>query len=564
MSGYLWTILLDVSNYRLSLLSLDQSVERPRSESLSTLEPSILEREQEGEEVPKEAARCRSYSTQMLLESTPERRKQELGMGTSLEFPRTAAFGLEQPVQQMEQMAKRALLTRPVPRVPESNQPAELSPTKALSSPGFAELPGTPTNKPQSPSKAQGTKDLVKEILQNSGQRYTSNYPITPKTRAFDYTPPKNTLEKQSDLGNGAQEITPVIQLDALPNPQVCTVAPTKNILQAGDWQPITTKTSLPKKATRTTMEQCVQEGAVSGSAQRTSAPPTVQDDQQPTEAVRQQRPNSGSFRFSISSAWDRPKASSFTGGVEGGSARAEDTVNKTPSNHKLQEPLTVRMEEIPLNKQSVTKTEENLVVKSPSSLQLLQHPAGSLGVAKSKELPWCAEQSTMKKRVTEESMKSEQVLGKLGGGSEVKEVQEGKSMGEEDTQGRTSFGVKLRSTSLSLRYRSDIAQSEQTHKGHIAEFGPPSPPAQPPPAKLAISEEQRPRALHSPRLDEEEWDSSTDNVNTKPPFLRAPPSQNPDRLPPLVAPSQPPSTPLREKIECFKQGGKAHRALCF
>ncbi|XP_023664177.1 uncharacterized protein cracdla isoform X2 [Paramormyrops kingsleyae] len=532
------------------------SVERPRSESLSTLEQAILEREQEGEEVPKEAARCRSYSTQMLLESTPERRKQELGMGASLEFPRTAAVDLEQPVQQMEQVAKRALLPRPVPRVPESSQPAELSPTKVLSSPGFAELPGTPTNKPQSPSKAQGTKDLVKEILQNSGQRYSSNYPVTPKTRASDYTPPKNTLQKQGDLGNGAQEMTPAIQLDPSPNPQLCTVAPTKNILQSGDWQPIITKTSLPKKATPTTMEQCVQEGAVSRSAQRTSAPPTVQDDQQPTEAVRQQRPNSGSFRFSISSAWDRPRTSSFSGGVEGGSARAEDMVNKTPSNHKFQEPLTARMEEIPL--QSVTKTEENLVVKSPSSIQLLQQPAGSLGVAKSKELPWSAEQSTMKKRVTEESVKSGQVLGKSGGGSDIKEVQEGKSTGEEDTQGRTSFGVKLRSTSLSLRYRSDIAQSEQTHKGHIAEFGPPSPPAQPPPAKLAISEEQWPRALHSPRLDDEEWDSSTDNVNTKPPFLRKPPSQNPDRLPPLVAPSLPPSTPLREKIECFKQG-----ALC-
>ncbi|XP_048855295.1 CRACD-like protein isoform X2 [Brienomyrus brachyistius] len=539
------------------------SVERPRSESLNTLEKAILEREQEGDEVPKEAARCRSYSTQMLLESNPERREQELEMETSLEFPKTAAVSLEQPVQQVEQVAKRALLPRPVPRVPESNQPAELSPAKVLSSPGFAELPGTPTNKPQSPSKAQGTKDLVKEILQNSGQRYSSNYPITPKTCASDYTPPKNTLQKQGDLGKQAQEMIPAIQLDPSPNPQLSTVAPTKNVLQSGERQPIIPKTSLPKKATPTTMEQCVQEDVVSGSAQRTSAPPTVQDDQQPIEAVRQQRPNSGSFKFSISSAWDRPRTSSFTGGVEGSSVSAEDTVNKTSSNHKLQEPLTARTEEIPLNKQSVTKLEEDLVVKSPSSIQLLQQPVGSLGAAKSKELPWSAEQSTMKKRVTEESVKSGQVQGKAGGGSEVKEVQESKSntmptTGEEDTQGRTSFGVKLRSTSLSLRYRSDIAQSEQTRKGRSAEVGPPSPPAQPPPAKLAISEELRPRAPHSPRLDDEEWDISTDNINTKPPFLRKPPSQNPDRLPPLVAPSLPPSTLPREKIECFKQG-----ALC-
>ncbi|KAL4656950.1 hypothetical protein GN956_G4674 [Arapaima gigas] len=576
------------------------SVHRPHSESFNDLECSVPEKEEEEEESDEEIFRCQSYSTQVLQSvdgsTSPEVRNASTVMVQSAEQETKrdsvvleGPFNIAGPLEPMGNVITNPLFLHPIPvslepfqageSKPETVTVSPVSPSTELQKPQ-AVVQEVVASKPPSPNQIQGAKDLIKEILQNSSQKHL---PTPSKSCVLEHTSLRDTALKQNqvsigvsappnikdNIGNGFWGRTRAVQSENPLNLQSIASPSTQTIFQSGDRTKISPlKKNIPGEAG---MQEC----STTGLVQHTLVPHSDPDNQQTPEPdkFRQQRPNSGSFKFSVSSAWDRPRASSFTGWVE----QPGPKTDKSSFSHKIQERYSVKQEEVksketPTNQVVALKSEESPVIKVPPNPKMHPQSAGYLEMAKPKDLLWTLEgKPTLRKDYTTfREVKAEtgdgagkpvQISGNSGGGKNIQEneLKNKQETSQEDTELKNSFGVKLRSTSLSLKYRSDVAQSEMISKRRSVEVCPPASPHGPAQASLLSPPPVRP-GVSKPTTNEDVESLFVETLSAKPPLPRKPQSQNSDSLASsaiLTLTSFDSSCRDREKNELFKSGDR-------
>uniref|UniRef100_UPI003AAD190B uncharacterized protein cracdla n=1 Tax=Centroberyx gerrardi TaxID=166262 RepID=UPI003AAD190B len=174
-------------------------------------------------------------------------------------------------------------------------------------------------------------------------------------------------------------------------------------------------------------------------------------------------RPGSGSFHFSITTAkcrdGERPRSGSFLGVVEQAGARPKTGGGPEVKSTPREEGALHKGPVVPWDRRDSLKKGEPVIPSKQATVD-----TGALE----------GEEVEDSQEAVEDAL-------------EAKEVQE-----EEE---KTTFGVKLRSTSLSLKFRSDAgaAHSDSKVKRHSAEMGSLIPPLAPysRPSKSVLSEEQ-------------------------------------------------------------------------
>ncbi|XP_043104288.1 flocculation protein FLO11 isoform X2 [Puntigrus tetrazona] len=183
-------------------------------------------------------------------------------------------------------------------------------------------------------------------------------------------------------------------------------------------------------------------------------------EDHAQTESIKRQRTVSGSFHFSVSSdrSQERPRTASFTGVVgHAGLKKEPSSPAKPPLNFKTERQVSSEVEKTikdPCANLPPTSKKEDKKDTSPraSDVEDSQDEKQEIGVE-------ATEGGLQEVEVAEEA---------------VEDVMEDVTVGKE-REATNAFGVKLRSTSLSLRFRLDKAPSEDRVKHHSASISPPA-----------------------------------------------------------------------------------------
>ncbi|XP_052003767.1 proteoglycan 4-like [Xyrauchen texanus] len=185
------------------------------------------------------------------------------------------------------------------------------------------------------------------------------------------------------------------------------------------------------------------------------------QEDHSQTKSTKQQRSVSGSFHFTVSSDKnrERPRTASFTGVVgQAGQTKEPPSPAKPPLNLKMQCQIIPQAEkrrqeqcaDIPPE----SKTEEIAAPNPAIPITFTNLPVNSqardVEESQDNEMQEIGVEA-MEVEVQEEVEEAEEA------GEDVTDVEDGK-----EREATNAFGVKLRYTSLSLRFRSDKAQKDR------------------------------------------------------------------------------------------------------
>ncbi|XP_059355701.1 mucin-2 [Carassius carassius] len=198
-------------------------------------------------------------------------------------------------------------------------------------------------------------------------------------------------------------------------------------------------------------------------------------EDHTQTESIKRQRTVSGSFHFNVSSdkSQERPRTASFTGVVgQTGLKKEPPTPAKPPLNIKIERQVSSQVEKtikgLSANFPQISKKEDKTdtfpVIPTKFTDLAKRHPRDP-DVEESQD----NEKQEIGVEATEEGVQEVEV-----GEEAVEDVMEDVSVGK-DREATNAFGVKLRSTSLSLKFRLDKAQSEDKEKHHSASISPPA-----------------------------------------------------------------------------------------
>ncbi|KAG7467499.1 hypothetical protein MATL_G00154190 [Megalops atlanticus] len=615
---------------------LPSSASRPRSESLNALDRPLPERdEEEDHEVPKETIRCRSYSTQVIrsgetlrdpalgklsLVSAPKPPEGSL-KGARTDLPRRESTGSQQLSHELPEPEGRVttnpLFLQPMPEGLDSPWARVSDPGSVTVSPLSATAESQKLEAVQeripikcpSVHQSQDGKDLVRDILSNSEQRNILNSTsasvgLVP-AKAPSLKPRQAEFEAQLSSGNRDSLKRSIQGLTQEPQEQLQSKHQPPAAPHAGKTPASLDKLSMSPRmsclkrgtATAATVEGVVKEASRPEPVQRITAPPTGQDDQMPVEGInhKTQRPTSGSFKFSISSSWDRPRGGSLKDKDEQAGARSMYGLgNKPPLEHGVQEQPLGRQEEVKPKMQSPiplsgSKMEGN-VSKASSISRWQEQPVAMPEEAKPKELsrkpPSFQERTNVQGRedrslrglnreAEDKDPKSGRVAVEAGGGVEdTKEANNSQSRSgqdgreEEERDERAAFGVKLRSTSLSLKYRSDSAKMEVKSKPCSVVVSTPNQPQNPQSSPIPQLSAKHPspqhqrdsasRSFHPLKNDSEDRGGLVANLSSKPALQK---KLNSDPLkfpadPPLTS-SSPPKSDSRDKERAgsFKHG---------
>ncbi|XP_026128086.1 flocculation protein FLO11-like [Carassius auratus] len=197
-------------------------------------------------------------------------------------------------------------------------------------------------------------------------------------------------------------------------------------------------------------------------------------EDHTQTESIKRQRTVSGSFHFNVSSdkSQERPRTASFTGVVgQAGLRKEPPTPAKPPLNIKIERQVSSQVEKTikGLSANLQISKKEDQTDTSPVI------PTKFTDLAKSRPRDPDVEESQNNEKqeigveATEEGVQEVEV-----GEEALEDVMEDVTEGK-DREATNAFGVKLRSTSLSLKFRLDKAQSEDKEKHHSASISPPA-----------------------------------------------------------------------------------------
>ncbi|XP_072542167.1 uncharacterized protein cracdla isoform X2 [Salminus brasiliensis] len=193
---------------------------------------------------------------------------------------------------------------------------------------------------------------------------------------------------------------------------------------------------------------------------QISSAPLPEQGDQLQKRSADHQKPVSGSFRFSVSSdkSHERHRTGSFTGVMAPTGAKRE------PAQEQLESVQARPIRKDPLSfteyQANETRAAGTLAVTRP------RDPTASISAGRERGDSQASESQETGVEATEEEVQEG-----IEEADEASEDLKGNDANEEEKEEeeRNAFGVKLRTTNLSLKFRTDKAQSELRVKQHSA-----------------------------------------------------------------------------------------------
>lgn len=200
-------------------------------------------------------------------------------------------------------------------------------------------------------------------------------------------------------------------------------------------------------------------------------------EDHTQTESIKRQRTVSGSFHFNVSSdkSQERPRTASFTGVVgQAGLQKEPPSPAKPPLNFKIERQVSSQVEKTikdPSANVPPTLKKEDKTDTSPVLPTKFTDLAKSRPCAPDVEESQDNEKQEIGVEATEEG---EQEVEVEVAEEAVEDVMEDVTVRKE-REATNAFGVKLRSTSLSLKFRLDKAQSDDRVKHHSASISPPA-----------------------------------------------------------------------------------------
>ncbi|KAK2905241.1 hypothetical protein Q8A67_007040 [Cirrhinus molitorella] len=420
---------------------------RARSESLNNLDQSLTTRE-EKEGTVKEIPRAHSYSSQVL-------RGERL---TTLQIKSPAPVSPLMSLQTSED-------SRKVTGEPENEQnilsTSPPSPSIRETTPAVTPVAKPPI--PVLPIDKKG-KGQVSEMLSSSKLLKNSQ-----STTVSTVSPSVTTTAEQCPVKDEKSNTVPIqTKMDTLSKYSVqnaanaaSTEAPT-NVICGVNLRPSSLRRNTPstdEKHESKTLQPVSTASAVS------------HEDHTQTESIKRQRTVSGSFHFSVSSDknQERPRTASFTGVVgQAGLKKEPPSPAKPPLNFRIERQVSSHVEkakkdqcaQVPPTSKKEDKTDTSSVI-----------PTKFTDLAKSRPRAPDVEEN-------QDNEKQEIAIEATEDG--VQEVEVAEEACEDVMEEATNaFGVKLRSTSLSLRFRLDKAQSGDRVKRHSVEGSAPiSPPA--------------------------------------------------------------------------------------
>ncbi|XP_016378839.1 mucin-5AC isoform X2 [Sinocyclocheilus rhinocerous] len=414
---------------------------RVRSESLNNLDRSLTTREEETS--VKEIPRARSYSSQVLRGerlTTPL-----MSLHTSGDIRQVSA----------EPEIERNILSTSPP------SPSLRETTPAASLVAKPPIPVVPIDK-----KGKGE---VSEMLSSSKLLKNTQSNIVSTVRPSVTTTPE--LSPVKDEKSNAVLIQTKMDKNSVQNAvnieksPASTHAPT-NVICGVNLRPSSLRRNIPStddKHESRTLQPVSTVSAVS------------HEDHTQTESIKRQRTVSGSFHFNVSSdkSQERPRTASFTGVVgQAGLKKEPPSPAKPPLNIKIEWQVSSQVEKTikgpsanlpPISKKE-DKTDTSPVIPTKFT-DLAKSRPRALDVEESQD----NEKQEIGVEATEEGVQEVEVAEEA-----VEDVMEDVTVGKE-REATNAFGVKLRSTSLSLKFRLDKAQSEDRVKHHSASISPPA-----------------------------------------------------------------------------------------
>ncbi|XP_036454864.1 mucin-17 isoform X2 [Colossoma macropomum] len=398
---------------------------RPRSESMNNLERPLTEsEEEEGAAVTKEMTRVRSYSSQLIRP------------GEVLSAPPIKSLLSASPLKSLVGAADGY----PSPAISWSE--GSISPTStSLQHPVLKQQ--TPTREAASSQKPEAAtaSSAVATIKKWSADLRES--PFSSKLKSAQEST-VSTVSSAEDHPTGQPLVFP----------------------QAAAGEVAQRPPSL-RKNTSPSDDKVVERNLQQIS---TTPPPGHDEVQLRKESANWQRPISGSFHFSSAKGHERQRTGSFTGGVAQSGAKREPAPPPISSiNLKTQDHIrSVQVRTAGKDPFFVTEAQRNERAASSSAVPTkLRDPTATVSTGRERGDSRASEtQETGVEATEEEVQEAVEEADEAGEDLKGNEVNEDRKEEEE----RNAFGVKLRTTSLSLKLRADKAQSEYRVKQHSAE----------------------------------------------------------------------------------------------
>ncbi|XP_066542018.1 CRACD-like protein [Hoplias malabaricus] len=412
---------------------------RPRSESMNNLERPLTESEKEEEAaLTKEMTRVRSYSSQIIrpgevLSAPPIKSPLYASpikplIGATEVYPTPVMIQSEGRISPTNTSLQQHVLKQQTPTREAASIQKHESATTSL---GFRHAPSSAV-----PAIKKWGGDL-KESPLNSKPKSAQDSTVSSTSSTI------SSVESEQNL--------PQIKKKVFPQSSDVGVAQRPPSLQRNTY-PIDNKT-------------------VSRNLQQniTAQYPGKEDSLQSADC---QRPLYGSFRFPASSAksHERQRAVSFTGGVDKSGTKAEPAPAFIASiNLKTQDqPRSVQVKTAGQDPLSLIESQRNESKSSNLAVpRKLKDEMLTLTAARRQGDSWASEAQETGVEATEEDV--QEAVEEADEAREDLKVNEANEEGKEQEE-RNAFGVKLRTTSLSLKFQADKAQSELKVKHHSAE----------------------------------------------------------------------------------------------
>uniref|UniRef100_A0A672SKC8 Si:ch211-121j5.4 n=2 Tax=Sinocyclocheilus grahami TaxID=75366 RepID=A0A672SKC8_SINGR len=424
---------------------------RARSESLNNLDQSLTTREEDTS--VKEIPRARSYSSQVLRGErlTTSQIKSPVPVSPLMSLQTSGDI---RQVSAEPEIERNILSTSPP-------SPSLRETTAAVSPVAKPPIPVVPIDKKGKGevSEMLSSSKLLENTQSNIVSTVRPSVTTTPELRPVKYEKSNAVLIQTKMDKNCVQN---AVNIEKSP---ASTHAPT-NVICGVNLRPSSLRRNIAStddKHESRTLQPVSTVSAVS------------HEDHTQTESIKRQRTVSGSFHFNVSSdkSQERPRTASFTGVVgQAGLKKEPPSPAKPPLNIKIERQVSSQVEKtikgpsanLPLISKKEDKTDTSPVIPTKFTDLAKSHPRAP-DVEESQD----NEKQEIGVEATEEGVQEVEVAEEA-----VEDVMEDVTVGKE-REATNAFGVKLRSTSLSLKFRLDKAQSEDRVKHHSASISPPA-----------------------------------------------------------------------------------------
>lgn len=429
-----------------------QDGSRTRSESLNSLDQSpATKQEEEGVALVKEIPRARSYSSQVLR---PGEKLTAMPVKSLPISPLTSLQTAEdvRQISSESELVSNILSTSPT----RSPSPNEMPPSETpVAKPPIPVVPIDRKGKEE--SETFSSSKLLKSSQSNLVSTLRPTVSITPELSLVKDEKKTNTVPVQNQMHILSKySVQSPVNIE---NPLGSTYAP-PNVVCGVNLRPSSFRRYVPstnEKLESKTLSPVIPVSAVSQDATQ-------------TETIKRHRTVSGSFSVSSDKNQERQRTGSFTGVVGQDGLKKEATeANKPTLKFKTDWQVGSQVEKIikhPCANLPQSSKKEDIGDSDP----VIPPKSTDLSKPQDVEEIQINEKQEIRVEATEEG------LHEVEAAEEADEDMVEDAMTGKVKETTNAFGVKLRSTSLSLKFRLDKAQSEDKIKRHSFEIFPQAP----------------------------------------------------------------------------------------